>query len=98
LKIDTERTGGAVSVSEKICEIVGYDRFKEICDTFGGTAWNIPVHPPSHLRDAKIKEEFNRLMYVKNEPATMKTYHAVAEKYGVSIRKVQQVVSGEVEN
>lgn len=82
-----------MSVSERVCEIIGYEKLEELCKELGGTHWNIPVHPPASLRDERIRQEFDHLMFVKQHRTTMQTYQAVAAKYGVSISKVQKVVS-----
>jgi hypothetical protein len=87
-----------MSVSEKICEIVGYRAFEKICDEFGGISWNIPSHPPANIRDSEIQEEFQRIVSSKKYETTAKTYRAVAHKYGVTVRKVQQVISRVIRN
>lgn len=89
------KLGGDMSVSEKICEIVGYSAFEKICDEFGGTSWSIPSHPPANIRDNEIQDEFLRIISAKKYETTMKTYRAVASKYRVSISKVQKVISRE---
>lgn len=89
--------GELLSISEQVCEIIGYQLFEILCSEMGGLNWTIPIHPPAHMRDQKIKEDFNKIMYAKKYEATMKTYRAVAIQYGVSIRKVQEVVSNNMQ-
>jgi len=80
------------SLSERICDVLGYEAMLTLCEMFGGDIWKIPQHVPKRLLEERIRQQFSRAMYMKQYPATMKTYQAIAEMNGVSVSFVRNVI------
>lgn len=93
LAMDAEPT-----ITDLVCGIVGYERLEELCTKLGGLRWSIPRHPPRDLRDARIRQEFGRLMVLKGSAPTQRVYDALATKYGIHERHVRRIVDHHAES
>ena len=80
------------SLTDLICDLVGYEKLDELCSRLGGLRWKIPMHPPVELRNQRIREEFRMIMAVKQRPAKMGTYRALARKYRLSVPQIRRIL------
>ena len=80
------------SLTDLICDLVGYEKLDELCSILGGLRWKIPLHPPIELRNQRIRDEFLMIMAVKQCPAKMGTYQALARKYRISEQQIRRIL------
>ena len=80
------------SLTEIICDLIGYEKLDQICEVAGGLRWKIPAHPPILKRNQRICEEFRAIMAVKRRPAKMGTYQALATKYRLSPDEIRKII------
>ena len=80
------------SLTEIICDLVGYEKLDEICSLLGGVRWKIPMHPPVELRNQRIRSEFRMVMMVKKQPSKMGTYRALSVKYRLSADEIRKII------
>lgn len=79
-----------MTVTEEICDIVGYERLAEICEKLGGAEWKIPTGPPKRERDKRIAQEADNLRTIGSAGPRM--YRALARKYDLSERHIRRIV------
>ncbi|MFW5836237.1 MAG: hypothetical protein ACOCVK_02395 [bacterium] len=91
-------TEDRTTITELICDFIGYEKLEQICGELGGTRWSIPLRPPKHLRDERIKQEFDRVMVLKDTTTTLGVYNALGIKYGIHPRQVRRIVSSSEES
>ncbi len=79
--IDLDELSGE---SAYMARILGIDRFLALCETFGGTNVYIPKKERilQKIRDGEIKRQFEG-----------QNYKRLATKYGLSERRIRQIVN-----
>lgn len=82
------------TITEKITDIVGYERMVLICEVAGGECWYIPKSAPIELRNRRIKQEFENVVYGR-DGNLMKVYSALGNKYGLSARHIKRICNFE---
>lgn len=82
-----------ITITQVICDLIGYERLDEICATLGGTRWSVPLHPPKELRNERIRQEFDLLMTVKARDTTTGVYNALAIKYRLTPDHIRKIIA-----
>ncbi len=80
------------TMTDIICDLVGYEKLDEICRLLGGLRWKIPLHPPVEKRNERIIQEFRMIMAVKKHPARTGTYRSLATKYRLSEKQIRRIL------
>jgi hypothetical protein len=79
-----------MSESEMILEVIGREAMTRLCEVFGGQRLYIPVKVPEPNRDEHIVEVFESEL--QNGSTTMNSYQRAADIYGLSVRRVQEII------
>jgi hypothetical protein len=78
---------------QAILNIIGVDKLLELSEYFKGRPIIIRHCLYKSLRNENIKQEFNRLMTIKEYPESMsKTYRALGNKYGLKERMIRIIL------
>jgi len=81
-----------MTTAESILETIGREAMERLCREFGGTTLYIPLRPPEVLRNEKIVTLFSHAL--KAGGTCMSAYNECAQEFGLSVRRVQEIIAG----
>lgn len=76
----------------RIIAIIGRDRMERLVREFGGMTVYIPLKLPDEERDDRIRLRFSE--HLKSTASCMTSYGACADEFGLSVRRIQEIVNG----
>jgi hypothetical protein len=79
------------SCSSILQGIIGEEKMQEVCEALGGLKIYVPGKPLPTERNQRIAEEVVSL--VANGTSQMDAYEAVSNEFGLSKRRVMQIVN-----
>ncbi len=82
--------------SQRLLECLGHSAMHRLCNEFGGVTLYVPKRVPNPLRDNTIRVRFSESIK-RPETTCMSSYRAVAGEFGLSVRRVQEIVAVPVE-
>ena len=77
--------------SHKLLSLLGRDRLEALISEYGGTNIYVPKRVPDPHRDNHIRVMFSDSL--KAGTSTMSSYLVCSREYGLSLRRVQEIVA-----
>ena len=92
-KIERKQGGGdAMYEKRSLISVLGEDAMRRLVAEYGGELIYVPQHMPVPDRDERIREQFTSALQAGG--TCMSSYTECAEVYGLSVRRVQEIVAG----
>ena len=78
----------------RLQEIIGDELMERVCQELGGASVYIPTHPHDHDRDSRLVYAY--VEQRRSGATCMSAYQTTADEFGLSRRRVRQIVSGAI--
>jgi len=84
-----------MNTSKRIMSVIGPDAMQQLVNEFGGERILVPLEVPNVTRNGLIFESFSESL--KSGASCMSSYEYCADEFGLTTRRIQQIVHEQIE-